>query len=975
MTLTRLLTLLVLIVAPLTLRAQLPTPIGTNHPELTWKQIETEHFVLVYHEELAPLMPDAAKMAEEAYRVVTTNLGTTLPHKTKIYFSDNDAVKNAFAFLDDHIFIWMRGILDDQRYGVRSSGTSKWLRSVITHEFTHTVLAYASKGKFSWLFPDVGVPRWFNEGMARYMEPDGWTEDLDMVLRVAAVSGELDLGGPGLWEGTLLYEAGQSLVRHIAITYGDSSLLKIVTYGQEHNYNFDKAVEAATKHSLEYLVTEWKKRLYVYYNTQFGSKRETEEFGKRFENGPEITNSARISRDGKKYAVIGRPSQDLPNVLYIYSIDSTSAEAFADKIADTAQSKGPRMSRRYIELDAGVEGLMSWSSDDRSILLSKMRYGSGGSMIFDLYDLDLESEKLTRLTTDGHYEDADFSPDGKYIAAVKHRLSGSDLWLLDRQGNAIRPITTFDDPDVSVYWPRWDPESKRVAFSIFDKQGRRDVAIYDVAAKSGTYLQRDSVIDRYPVWSPDGRSIVFMSYRNGVPNVFRQKLGEAKSQPVTDVAGGLTVWDWSKEKDSLLVTSLDDRNHIRLYWIAPTALADTSGFSQDITLRERYTGWRDVHWPEISRPMDSLPAVATTSEESYSSLGAVRSLITLPLISSDKSRSGELGVRYGLVNISADPMAKHNFATFVDWGYESKRWSGSIAYQNNTLRPSILANVGSILSYSGMIDNIAYFQRDENASLGVIYAQPTPNALDQFFALLIGAEFRRMLPWNAAQFAATNLERKPIIADIATLGGRLGFVSPDFLTSLTYTHADKAYESDLTFSRYRFGVSYRIPFNLARKTFFAVYGRALAQFGDELPQQFLGFTPYDVFSGGVNLLSSPLQDRVRGVRKYIYGNRVAIGTAELRMPDNFFKNIFTPLRAFDPSLTYFFDIGSTWYADQPANNHRVTTTELGKTYWYKGAGVELRSELAPGSAISGGVAWELVKGSKPDWYIRTVLEW
>ncbi len=956
MTLTRCLILFLLLLSPLGVRAQLPTPLGTNHPELTWKEMETEHFRLIYHEELATLMPDAAKMCEEAYRVVTTNLGTTLPGKTKIYFSDNDAVKNAFAFLDDHIFIWMRGILDDQHYGVRSSGTSKWLRSVITHEFTHTVIAHATKGKFSWLFPNVNVPRWFNEGMARFMEPDGWTEDLDMVLRVAAVSGELDLGGPGLWQGALMYEGGQSLVRHIATTYGDTSLRKIITYGQENSYNFDRAVEAATKRSLEDIVIDWKKRVNVYYNTQYGMKRETEEFGKRFKTGLAIVGSARISPDGGKYAVIGKTSLDAPTLLYIFK-DDTSGK------------------REYIELEPGIEGMMSWSSDSRSILFSKLRYGAHGSLLYDLFELDVETERLKRLTTDGHYEDADFSPDGKHIVTVKHKLSGSDLWLLDRHGNAITQLTTFKDPDISVYWPRWNPKSDAIAFSIFDKQGRRDVAIMSLASKAISYLQRDSTIDRYPVWSPDGEQLVFISYENAVPNVFTQSLRPGSKQPVTDVAGGLTVWDWSKQKDSLLVTSLDDRNHIRLYWISAKPLTDTISFSDSLRLRDRYTAWRDVAWPAITRPMDSLLAVNASAPEGYSSLGAMKPLITLPIIASDKSRSGDLGVRYGLINIAADPMGKHNLATFVDWGYESKRFSGSIAYQNNALRPSIIVNVGSVLSYSGMIDDISYYQRDENAALGIVIVQPTADALDKFFALIAGGDFRRMLPWNGEQYASTSIERRPITATVATLGAKLGFVSPDLLTSLTYTHADKAYKSDLTFSRYRFGLSYRFPFSPARKSFFALYGRALAQYGDELPQQFLGFTPYDVFSGGVNLMATTLQDRVRGVRKYVYGNRVVIGTAELRTPDNFFKNIFTPLQSLDPSLTYFFDIGSTWYASQPANNQRVSITELGKTQWYKGAGVELRSELAPGSAISGGVAWELIESAKPDWYIRTVIEW
>ena len=959
--------LLLMLLGVSTAEAQLPTPIGTNHPELDWKEIETEHFRLIYHEELSPVMQEAAKAAEEAYRVVTTNLGTQLPSKTKMYFSDNDAIKNAFAFADDHIFIWMRGILDDHPYAVRSSGTSKWLRSVITHELTHTVIAYATRGRWSWLLPVPMVPRWFNEGMARYMEPDGWTEDLDLVLRNAAITGELELSSPGLWEGALVYEGGQSVVRHIAATYGDTSLRKIITYGQEHSYDFAKAVEHGTGKTLNDLLLEWKKRVNVYYNTQYGLKRPIDEFGKRFKDGLDIVGAARMSPDGRKYAVIGRTSLDEPTLLYIYE-DDTSGK------------------RKYIELDAGVEGSLSWSPDNRYLLLSKLRFGAKGSLVYDLYELDIETHDMRRLTTDGRFEDADLSPDGKQIVAVKHTLSGSDLWLLDRTGQTLRQLTTFNNPNTSVYWPRWSPKSNVVAFSVFDAQGRRDIGVIDVASNETTYLQRDSVNDRYPVWSPDASKLAFISFRNGVPNVFVHTFADRTAKAVTDVAGGLTVWAWSQAKDSLLVTSVDDRRHIRLYWIAATPIADTAGHSRAPQLSDRYTEWRDVTWPLVPRPASELAAVTTSSPENYNAFGAIKHAITLPMLSTDKSETGELGLRYGLITAWSDPMAKHNFFGFADFGDESKQLGGAIAYTNNTLRPSIRLTAGSLLKYSGMIDHIAYMQRDDHAGLALVHVQPTPNSLENFWLVALGAEYRKVDPWNAVQFVNTPLDRRPINAEVSTLGAKLGYASPDLMTSLTYSHADGAYLSYLTFSRYRFGMSYRMPFSPSRHAFFALHGRAIAQFGDEFPQEFVGFTPYDIFGGGVNpiqldpyVFQAPYrfetQERVRGVREYRYGDRLAIASAELRIPDGLFQNLFTPLRAFSPQFTLFFDIGSAWYAKKPMNNESVTITELAKTSWKKGAGLELRSEFAPGSALTGGVAWELVEHARPDWYVRAILEW
>ncbi|HEX5315761.1 MAG TPA: hypothetical protein VFX22_03835, partial [Candidatus Kapabacteria bacterium] len=86
-------------------RAQLLGITGANHPELHWKELETDHFVLIYHQGLDSIVRVAAPIAEEVYHVVTTNLETALPGKIRIYFSDNDEERNAFTFGDKYIFI------------------------------------------------------------------------------------------------------------------------------------------------------------------------------------------------------------------------------------------------------------------------------------------------------------------------------------------------------------------------------------------------------------------------------------------------------------------------------------------------------------------------------------------------------------------------------------------------------------------------------------------------------------------------------------------------------------------------------------------------------------------------------------------------------------------------------------------------------------------------------------------------------
>jgi TolB protein len=70
----------------------------------------------------------------------------------------------------------------------------------------------------------------------------------------------------------------------------------------------------------------------------------------------------------------------------------------------------------------------AWSPDGRWIVFTSERDGSP-----DLYKVDLDTSRVTRLTNHAMYEDqAAVSPDGKRIVFVSTREGGTaDLWTLD----------------------------------------------------------------------------------------------------------------------------------------------------------------------------------------------------------------------------------------------------------------------------------------------------------------------------------------------------------------------------------------------------------------------------------------------------------------------------------------------------------------------------------------------------------------
>lgn len=922
--------------------------LGANHPELDWQELYTEHFVLTYPATLEATARRAAPIAEEVYHVVTTNLATPLTKRLRIYISDADEVKNAFAFNDEYIYVWMRGILDDEPFAIRASGTSKWLRSVITHEFTHIVIEHATRDWTSSLLPTgISVPRWFHEGMARYMEPDGWTPDLDVALRVAVVSGELNLSPDRFLGGTLMYEGGQSLVRYIAATYGDSALQKIIKYRKGRTYDFDVAIQEATHHSFDEIYDAWKRTMIVYYATRYGDHEEIERIARKVPTNLAIVLAARIAPDGSRIAMIGKASEDDPARLYVITNDTS-------------------VLRTTLSTEPGIQPYIAWSPDGKYLIVSKLHWGLNGSLVYDLFRVNARTGSMDRLTNEERMEQPDWSSNGRIVEVRSHE-SGSDLAVMNADGSQIEDITQFHDPDVNVYWPRWSPDAKRIAFSIFRKNGQRDVAVLTLATKAIVYLTNDSINDRYAIWSPSGDSLLFVSFATGIPNAYRIAAAEGTPQAVTDIATNITPWDWPAAKDSVLVTSFSYRNSVQVYWLPVERIASTR---PEQPMKPEYTAWRYVHWPIVTRPADSLPAVSVTGPESYNSLAHIRPLIYFPLIGTDLTRSGEEGTQWGAGLAMRDDMGKHTLLAYGLFGDVSKQFSYEVEYKNSQLTPDILIGAARTMGFDQVLADRDYYERETAYHLDVHLSVPDADDLDASNEFVLGTEFRRMEPWNLQNFDTVSVQHRPIDARMVTLIAKYDYLSELTQAGISATHFDRKLGSTLTRTRLRGFFNFAIPLGDDEQNQLGFVTRAAADLGDELPQDILGFGKYDEFEGGLNLVDLHVPDRIRGVRRYYYGNRLLYGAFEIRHHDPFFSSLSPLIKMFDPRLVEWIETGTTWYANKPSNNPDVTPIALGKTSWLSSAGVELRSQEILGFAISGGVGWELTRRAKPDWYLR-----
>ena len=131
----------------------------------------------------------------------------------------------------------------------------------------------------------------------------------------------------------------------------------------------------------------------------------------------------------------------------------------------------------------------------------------------------------------------------------------SPVWV-DRQGHE----TPTGAPARPYESARLSPDGTRVAVSIRDQEN--DIWMWDLARKTLTRLTFDADVDLDPIWTPDGRRVVFASARTGVYNVYARDVdGSAPDVRLTTAAN--TQLPTSVTPDGAFVIAQEIRPHTK----------------------------------------------------------------------------------------------------------------------------------------------------------------------------------------------------------------------------------------------------------------------------------------------------------------------------------------------------------------------------------------------------------------------------
>jgi Tol biopolymer transport system component/predicted Ser/Thr protein kinase len=249
--------------------------------------------------------------------------------------------------------------------------------------------------------------------------------------------------------------------------------------------------------------------------------------------------------------------QALPGGRFLYSVPSGKSENTGIYAASFAK---PAERMRLLTTDTNA--LYAPGGDGRSYLLW-LRGGTLVAQQLDIGTLKLEGEPHTvadpvnRFGAMGLMNVA-VSAGGLLLYSASNSLS-QFTWL-DRTGN---PLGAVGEPgEYSTF--RLSPDGRRVA-AVLDRLGSTDLWLLEVErGVAGRFTFNSS---EYPIWSPDGRTVVFSS---GAPlNLFRKESsGVGNEQRLSQSPNVQVAIDWSRDGRWVLYSEITPGSQ-RDLWVLP----------------------------------------------------------------------------------------------------------------------------------------------------------------------------------------------------------------------------------------------------------------------------------------------------------------------------------------------------------------------------------------------------------------------
>ena len=509
-------------IVPTTLGAQYFGQNKVQYSQFHFKVLQTEHFDLYYYDIERNAAIDVARMAERSYVELSTVLRHTFRERKPLilYASLSDfqqtntsgeevqeGVGGFTDFLKHRIVIPLTGSYDDVQHV---------LQHEMAHQFQYDVWSGGRAGAGVQTMISVNPPLWFVEGMAEYMSLGKLDPNTAMWLRDAAQEGKLPTiqqleTDPRIFP----YRFGQAILTYIGHRWGDEAIGAILSASRSGSLEggFRRVIGLDFKQ----LGDQWRDAVLKEYlpelNTADRATAISHPVLTKERSQGTLHLAPALSPDGSKVAYFSEKD--------FYFVDLYMADVATGKV-DRRLYKSTYSSN--YETFRFINSSASWSPDGKYLAFAGKHGANDDIIVLDVArnkEVTTIRPHLSGVTTPA------WSPDGSKIVFTGYDGGLSDLFVVDRDGSNLKRLTNDKYADLH---PAWSPDGKTIAFTTdrgpgtdFNtlKFGNYRLAFYDVASGRIDILKgMDLGKNVDPQWSPDGKSLAYISDRTGVSNIF-----------------------------------------------------------------------------------------------------------------------------------------------------------------------------------------------------------------------------------------------------------------------------------------------------------------------------------------------------------------------------------------------------------------------------------------------------------------------
>src|SRR4051812_48292528 len=390
------------------------------------------------------------------------------------------------------------------------------------------------------------LPLWFIEGMAEYLsigpvDPNTtmWLRDAMRQTDTKGKKGKVD-GLPSIEDldnpQYFPYRWGQAFWAYVGGRFGDDVIVQMLATAAAAG-DTGVAIEKVLGLKPKELSDDWQAAIRRAYQPILESTMPPNEIGRRVIGseglGGDLNVGPAISPDGKWIAFLSTRS--------IFSIDLFVADAANGKIVRklTSTASDPHFSSIQFIYSAGA-----WDAASERIAIATVVSGRPALAVFNAQSGNKDRE--VPVPDLDEIFNPTWAPDGHAICFTGMSRGLTDLYVYDFGQSALRRLTNDAFADLQ---PAWSPDGRRIAFATDRFSSNLDtlaigayrLALIDPASGAIEPLRAfTSGKNINPQWTTDSRALMFISDRDGIPNLYRIGIDNGDLTQLTRVGTGIS---------------------------------------------------------------------------------------------------------------------------------------------------------------------------------------------------------------------------------------------------------------------------------------------------------------------------------------------------------------------------------------------------------------------------------------------------